>query len=279
MVPKLPLIMAAPNGARRTKADHPALPVTIAETVDAARACHAAGAGALHAHVRGPDGKHVLDSGLYRELMSEMRIAVPKMYCQITTEAVGRYSAEEQRTLIFATRPKFVSVALKEMVPDSETVAARSFYQWAFEEGVCIQHIVYSAIELERFLALVDHGVIPGAAHQLLFVLGRYSAGQESVPENLAPFLKRFEGTAGLDLDWAVCAFGRRETDCLVEAVKQGGKARIGFENGLWNRNGSLAKDNADRVKDLVAALNEFNPGTDPSELETGISCRKANTS
>jgi len=33
----LPRIMLAPNGARRGKRDHPALPITLAETVAAAK--------------------------------------------------------------------------------------------------------------------------------------------------------------------------------------------------------------------------------------------------
>jgi uncharacterized protein (DUF849 family) len=41
----LPKIMVAPNGARRTKADHPAVPMTIAEIVETARQCYAEGAG------------------------------------------------------------------------------------------------------------------------------------------------------------------------------------------------------------------------------------------
>ena len=53
-----PLIMAAPNGTRRVKADHPAIPITIFETVATAMACRAAGADALHLHVRDASGHH-----------------------------------------------------------------------------------------------------------------------------------------------------------------------------------------------------------------------------
>jgi uncharacterized protein (DUF849 family) len=45
-------IMVAPNGARRTKQDHPALPMNAAETARCAAACHAAGAAMIHVHVR-----------------------------------------------------------------------------------------------------------------------------------------------------------------------------------------------------------------------------------
>jgi len=262
--PPLPLIMLAPNGARRTKADHPALPMTIRETVDAARACFAAGAGGIHAHVRDEDEAHVLDAGLYRELLSEMRAAVPQMQVQITTEAVGRYSPEEQRALVDAVMPEAVSVAVREMVPgqdtSQDTSEARAFYQGCLDRGIAVQHILYSAEDLERFFDLVGAGVVPGDAHQLLFVLGRYAADQQSAPEDLEPFLQTMADRRGdLRLDWAVCAFGRRETECLAEAVRRGGKARIGFENGLWNSDGGVAKDNADRVRDLVSALRQEN--------------------
>ena len=71
------IIMVAPNGARKTQADHPALPVSIDETVDEAIRCQAAGATVLHAHVRGKQNEHVLDVGLYRELIAEMKQKAP----------------------------------------------------------------------------------------------------------------------------------------------------------------------------------------------------------
>ncbi|MES0884654.1 3-keto-5-aminohexanoate cleavage protein [Roseibium sp. SCP14] len=254
----LPLIMVAPNGATKTKADHPAVPMNIAETVEAAQACLKAGAGCLHAHVRDEKGDHVLNADLYKALLAELAAKVPGIKVQITTEAVGRYSPEEQRTLVRDVQPAAVSIAIREMVPDGEFEDARAFYAWAFARKITVQHILYDTQDLERFFALVDAGVVPAKQHQLLFVLGRYATDDESGPEDLEPFLATMaKGRGDLSLDWAVCAFGHRETECLVTAIGKGGKARIGFENGLWNRDGSLAKDNADRVQDLVMALKE----------------------
>jgi uncharacterized protein (DUF849 family) len=56
-------------------------------------------------------------------------------------------------------------------------------------------------------------------------------------------------------LDWGLCAFGPEETDCLVEAAKLGGKARVGFENSLWNADGKVAVDNAARVREVRAGI------------------------
>ena len=110
---KLPRIMVAPNGARRTKADHRALPVTIPEIVQTAVACFEAGAGAIHAHVRDADGMHVLAAGLYRELIGELKTVVPEMAVQVTTEAVGQYSPADQRKLVRDVMPAMVSVPIE----------------------------------------------------------------------------------------------------------------------------------------------------------------------
>lgn len=256
----LPLIMVAPNGARRTKADHEALPLTVAETVAAAAASFEAGAGGLHAHVRNAAGEHVLDVSQYRELLQEMRASVPGMLVQITSEGIGKYGPEDQRKLVRDLMPDAVSIAVREMVPDADTKEAAKFYTWTLQEKIAVQHIVYSSEDLERFFDLAATGVIPGKTHQLLFVLGRYADNQESTREDLDPFLNVLSQHGGaFDIDWAVCAFGHRETDCLVYAVEHGGKARVGLENGLWNRDGTPARDNADRVRDLVTALKEKN--------------------
>ena len=44
---------------------------------------------------------------------------------------------------------------------------------------------------------------------------------------------------------------GAQETARLI--VEAGGKARVGFENSLWNADGSVAADNAERVRAIAA--------------------------
>ena len=67
-----PFVMVAPTGARRGKADHPALPVTLPEILNAAVACHAAGADGFHLHIRDDAGVHSLDAGRYRETLEAL---------------------------------------------------------------------------------------------------------------------------------------------------------------------------------------------------------------
>ncbi|HPE59789.1 MAG TPA: 3-keto-5-aminohexanoate cleavage protein [Thiolinea sp.] len=256
----LPALMVAPNGARRTRVDHPALPVTIPEIVQCASDCFAAGADGIHAHVRDGQGQHVLDAGLYRELLAELTQQVPGLRVQVTSEAAGRYQAPEQQAVIRELVPAYVSVALREMLPPGFNTAqeqqARDFYHWAAEQGVMIQHILYTADDLQQWLQWRDDGLIPaGTVTHLLFVLGRYAARQQSQPEDMEPFLACLKPLADNSLQWAVCAFGPQETDCLVAAHRQGGHIRVGFENSLWHADGRVAASNRERVEAVRRAL------------------------
>lgn len=249
------MIMVAPNGARRGKADHPGLPLTPAELAADVAACAAAGAAAVHLHVRDAAGAHSLDPGLYREAVAAVRAACPDIVIQVTTEAVGRYAPAEQMATVRALRPAAVSLALRELVPDPASEgAARASFAWMQEAGVAPQVILYAPEEVTRCRDLVGRGVIPFAAPFLLFVLGRYAADQQSAPEDLDPFVAAL---GDLATPWAVCAFGRREAECAVAAARRGGHVRVGFENNLHLPDGTLAPDNAASVAATAAMLRD----------------------
>jgi len=243
--------MVAPNGATKSRADHPALPVTIAEIVACAIACAQAGADGLHAHVRDAEGRHVLDAGLYAELLAELARQVPQMQVQVTTEAAGRYTPADQRALVEALRPASVSIALREITAEPDMAVTRRFFAFCAEAGIAVQHILYDSADVARFGDLLAEGVIPAEAPQVLHVLGRYVTGQRAAPQDLAAPLQA-QARLGVTPDWAVCAFGPQESACLLAALRAGGKARIGFENNLLRPDGQVAVDNAAQVVDFL---------------------------
>ncbi|MEP2780868.1 MAG: 3-keto-5-aminohexanoate cleavage protein [Pseudoruegeria sp.] len=257
----LPKIMVAPNGARRSKSDHPALPVTDAELIETAIACQTAGADGIHVHIRDAEGKHEIDAGHYRELLAQLREAVPNMYHQVTSESAERYSAAEQREMMRSLIPAHVSVAVREMVRHpSDWDEAQDFYEWAHVSNVDIQHILYSPTEVRNFVAALDNGRIPGTTHLIQLVQGSYANGSKGQTP-LADYLAEFENADGMTFDWMLCAFGTEETANLRNAATFGGKARVGFENSFWNMDGSLADDNAMRVREVNSAIRDLDGG------------------
>jgi len=241
------IVAVAPNGARKTKADHPALPMTADEIARDAAACHAAGAALIHLHIRDKVGKHLLDAEAYRAATAAIRReAGADLIVQITTESVGIYLPGYQMAMVRDAKPEACSVAIRELVPGpaAEREAA-AFFAWMAAERVTPQYILYTAEEVRRFADLRARGVIPAAAPFVLYVLGRYSANQTSDPLDLAPFL----AAAAPGWHWAVCAFGAKEGTVALTAAVMGGHSRVGFENNLLLGDGRVAPGNAALVE------------------------------
>lgn len=250
-----PLILAvAPNGARKTKADHGAMPIAPEEIASTAAACAEAGASMIHLHVRDSQGRHSLDVEAYRAAIDAVRREVGRgLVIQVTSEAVGVYTPDQQMAMVRALRPEAVSLAIREITPDAaHEAAAAEFLAWMRQESITPQYILYSAEDVARFESLVDRQVVPGEKQFVLFVLGRYTKDQRSSPADILPFLQALRR----DHLWAVCAFGPRETACALAAACLDGHARVGFENNLRLPDGSVAPDNAALVSAVARASN-----------------------
>ena len=253
----LPRLMVAPNGARRSKSDHAQLPVTDAEIIETTVRCAAAGADGTHVHIRDAQGQHQIDAGHYRAILEQLREALPDMYLQVTSESADRYSAAEQRAMMRELRPANVSVALREMVREpADWAEAQDFYEWARGSKVDVQHILYSPQEVRSFCDSVDAGRIPGDHHLIQLVQGTYANGSTGKTA-LGDYLAEMHTQGGATFDWMLCSFGAEETDALTDAARAGGKARVGFENSLWNKDGTLATDNAMRVREVDTAIRQ----------------------
>lgn len=205
----------------------------------------------IHLHVRDARGDHTLHPDAYRAVMAVVaKEAGEGLVIQATTEAAARYTPAQQLALVRELRPESASLAVAEIAPDDASLpAAAELLAWAARERILLQYIVYSPRELQRYRELRDRGVVPDAPHLLLFVLGRYAPGEAAAPGDLLPFLAVSFGGAA----WAACAFGRRESACVLTAAGLGGHARVGFENNLHLADGRLAPDNAALVAQVRA--------------------------
>lgn len=241
------IVLCAPNGARKSAADHPALPISPDQLADCAESILAAGASIMHLHVRDDDGGHSLDVERYQNAIAAIRKRVgDQLVLQVTTEACGIYSATEQMRVVRALMPEAVSLALHELCPDesSEHVAGE-FFAELNSNNVMAQYILYSPRDVARFVSLKRKGVIPDSPTFVLFVLGRYSDDLTGDPEDLTEFVEAIQDEA----EWAVCCFGRTEAAAVEKAIAMGGHARVGFENNLLLPDGRTATDNAELVR------------------------------
>jgi len=247
-------IGVAPNGARRQVADHAAIPLTAQAIGRAAAVCAEAGASLFHLHVRDEAGGHSLDPDLYRAAIAAIRQEAGRsLVIQVTTEAAGRFSREQQMATVRDLQPEAISAALRELAPEGAEREAADFFRGLRASNIHVQHILYSAEELTRLHELRQRGVVPAGPISVLFVLGRYADQTAAAPADLLPFLAAHweSGPA----DWMACAFGPDECACATTAIALGGGARVGFENNLLLATGAHAPSNAALVEQLVASI------------------------
>ena len=246
------IITSAPNGAYKQLSDHAQVPLTAAHLAQTAKSCLDAGASMLHMHIRDAQGRHSLDVEAYRQAQQAVRAAVgDALVIQITSEAAKVYEAPAQIAMVRALRPEAVSVGLREVdQPAIGEAGLADFFAWLAREHVMTQVILYDVADLHRWQDLRARGVVPQAPWFLLFVLGRYTAGQTSDPKDLVPFVHAHHTGE----PWAVCAFGKTEHACVTAAASLGGHVRVGFENNLFLKDGRLAPDNAALVAQAAEA-------------------------
>lgn len=250
------IVMCAPNGARRGKNDHPALPLTPAELADCAEQVLAAGASILHLHVRDKNGDHSLDVEQYRRALGAIRDRVGRsLILQVTSESVGQYTAEEQMQMIRDLQPEAVSIALREICPDSDNIdATASFFDWMNKTGIFPQIILYDDNDIQQFMQMNQINAFANKTSFVLRVLGNGKRSMKEVSREITTYRDSPKSYTG---PWALCCFGRNEYEAAPIAAKMGGHMRVGFENNLWRPDGSLAADNAELVRNACRAATQ----------------------
>ncbi len=243
-----PIIMAAPTGARRTKADHPGIPITIPETVACAQSCFQAGADAFHLHIRDESGLHSIDPGIYAEALAEMHAAVPDMPVQVTTESGGVFDVRTQMNTLAQLKPAWATLCVREAATDLGL--APRVYDLCRDQGTELQHILFDADDARLLTDWIRLGWIDDLPSVIL-VLGRYTADMNSDPTTLEPFLASLPNVG----KWMLCAFGPNEHTCLVKAASLGGDVRVGFENSFQKADGTPWADMAETIETLTASL------------------------
>ncbi len=244
-------ISVAPNGARRVKSDHPAIPLSADEIANEAVICRDAGAALLHLHVRDNNARHLLDADAYRDATRAIKKSLggDDMVIQITTEAAGIYERPKQIAVVRELHPEAVSLAVREMITNEKDDAeAASFFHWMSDEEILAQYILYSPDDVSSFVRLRKNGIIPDGNVSVLFVLGTY-AGVESDPEKIQAYI---DALCSDGVPWAVCGFGKGEALVAERAVMLGGHPRVGFENNLYTQDGLVAENNGALVAQVV---------------------------
>jgi len=242
------IIMSAPNGARRQKSDHSAIPITPDDMADCAESIVENGASILHLHVRDEKNAHSLDVDRYRASISAIKNRVgDQLIIQATTEAVGIYDRYQQMDMVKILKPEAVSIALRELCPNDEALSEFSaFTKWMAGENIFPQYILYDETDYQRFESYRKQGIFQDDMPFTLFVLGSY-LGPTPEADVMAEQMKL--RTIKAEFPWAVCGFATNEADCISHAAHNRGHIRVGFENNIWRDADHLLDNNSEMIK------------------------------
>ena len=99
------IICVAITGSLPTKADNPAVPISISEQIDSTQEAFEAGASIAHCHVRDDEGRPTADPDRFARLMEGLRTHCPGMIVQLSTG--GRSGAGQARGGMLPLPPKW----------------------------------------------------------------------------------------------------------------------------------------------------------------------------
>ena len=152
------LVQAAINGGR-TRAEHPALPITSAQRAAESSAAVAAGARAIHVHVRDADGRESVAAGDVAAALEAIRSACPGIPVGVSTAAWIVKDSARRLALVrsWSVLPDYASVNVHE---DGATELMRVL----IERGVGIEAGVWDA----RSARLLVDGGLAGECLRLL---------------------------------------------------------------------------------------------------------------
>jgi len=226
------LIQAAING-RRTRAEHPGVPTTPEQQALAAAECVAAGAGAIHLHVRAPDGRESVAAGDVARAVAAMRGAVPGVPIGVSTGAWIVVDAERRLKEVerWTVLPDFASVNFHED-------GSRQLAELLYSRGVGIEAGLSNARGGE---VLRDSGL----AQHCLRVLFEPPEQEADAALGVVTQLEALLDGAGITLPRLLHGVGRTAWRIIDEAAMRGYHTRVGFEDTLTLPDGATAPNNA----------------------------------
>jgi uncharacterized protein (DUF849 family) len=236
------VIKAALNGGR-TRAEHPGIPITPEELAAAAKECVAAGAGAIHFHVRGADGRESLDPGDVATALAAVRFAVPGTAVGVSTGAWILQNAQLRHETIsrWTVLPDFASINFKEedALPLAELLLSR---------GVPIEAGLSDVAGTQMF---VSSGL---ALRCLRILLEPFESSTDAALKTLEQ-VEAVLDAAGLKLPVVFHGLNGTAWDLIDVAAARGYDTRVGFEDILTLPDGSSASSNGTLVAETVRRM------------------------
>ena len=250
------ILCVAITGSLPSKADNPAVPITVTEQIESTHAAFEAGATIAHCHVRDDDGKPTSDPDRFALLQEGLRKHCPGMIVQFSTG--GRSGAGAARGGMLPLRPDMASLSVgSNNFPTRVYENPPDLVDWLAAEMQA--HDVKPEIEafdlshIVQATRMAADGRLPGPLY-VQFVMGVKNAmpADERIFDFYIETLQRLAPGA----QWCAAGIGPAQLTINDWAIRKGGHTRTGLEDNVRLDRDTLAPSNAAlvaRAADLCA--------------------------
>lgn len=270
------IITCAVTGAIHTPSMSPHLPVTPEEIADAAIGAAEAGAAIVHLHARNPKtGQPDQTPDAFKPFLGVIKqrsdcvinITTGGAPTMLVQERVGpaQHFAPEVASLNMGSMNFGLYPMLnrfKEFKHDWEKpylegsrdrIFRNTFADIEFILRTCAENNTRFEIECYDIghLYTLAHFVERGLVKPPFFVQSVFGllGGIGPHPEDVTHMKRTADRLFGKDYRWSVLGAGRNQLPIAAMAAAMGGNVRVGLEDSLWIKAGSLAKSNAEQVR------------------------------
>ena len=247
------IICVAITGSLPTKADNPAVPITVAEQIESTHEAFEAGASIAHCHVRDDDGRPTSDPDRFAALKEGLEKHCPGMIVQLSTG--GRSGAGQARGGMLPLRPDMASLSVgSNNFPTRVYENPPDLVDWL--AGQMLEHGVKPEIEafdLSHILQakiMAEDGRLAGTPY-VQFVMGVKNA-MPADRDVFDYYIRTVRRLFGKDAPWCAAGIGPNQIVLNEWAIAAGGHARTGLEDNVRLDRTTLAPSNAALVARAV---------------------------
>jgi len=242
------LITVAPTGAETAKEDCAQLPTTLAEVVETAISCQAAGASLIHLHVRDADHRPTLEAGLLRETVQAVREQT-SLVIQLSTGG-SVHDPLERRLTVMDAEPDSCSLTCGTTNFGDDVFLnpypfMAQLYRQSQEREIVPEFELFDLGHVAALRRLIDtYGLPFGGKVHVDFVTG-VPGGMPGTP---AALLAGVQALPAEVTSWAATGIGRSHLPIAAAALACGGHLRVGMEDNLTYARGQPVRRNDELV-------------------------------
>ena len=247
------IICVAITGSLPTKADNPAIPITISEQIESTQEAFEAGATIAHCHVRDDDGKPTSDPDRFARLQEGLKKHCPGMIVQMSTG--GRSGAGNERGGMLSLSPDMASLSVgSNNFPTRVYENPPALVDWLASEmlahGVKPEIEAFDLSHILKAHQMWTAGQIKDRPY-VQFVMGVKNA-MPADREVFDYYIHTVKRLFGEDAPWCAAGIGPNQIVLNEWAIAAGGHARTGLEDNVRLDRDRLAPSNAALVRRTV---------------------------